>query len=231
MGRGLACSVAIGLLLLPACNQVLGLERAQLQSDGGTLFTSGVPKRGSACEEAPGATCSECLAGSCDRAEQECAADPDCRVELDRYAVCLHPQCDGDPEICAIDNITDRGLLRCLSTCAGACQRRNPLSPCELYCGCMANFCTDEMAQIDDCLATCEALPAEVRDCRRDHCEWGLGDTVHCQHASDRLHVCESLAERAENDRSICTEGKESTWACDRSSECCSSLCVDGACK
>jgi hypothetical protein len=95
----------------------------------------------------------------------------------------------------------------------------------------MADFCASEAQPLGDCMAKCEALPPEVRDCRRDHCEFGKGAISHCKHASDTLHVCLSFDERKMPDRKICLDRKESTWACDHNSECCSSKCISGACE
>jgi hypothetical protein len=233
MDGRVARSLLLCLALSPACTQVLGLERAQLDEHGaaGSGASGSVQRPRAACQEAPGPDCAQCLAESCRGAEQSCAADTACRLELDRYAVCVGATCDASKqEDCSFD-FTDPGLSQCITACAGECGARNPLSQCELYCACMTNLCESELPRLGaDCVATCEALPAEVRDCRRDHCEIAQYDTSHCLHASDAQHVCLSHDELSAEDRSVCTDGKESTWGCERSSECCSEACLDGVC-
>src|SRR5688572_26112603 len=161
MTRRSTHSLVLALLALPACTQVLGLERAELDPDAGpgagssgspALTKSSVPATGVACEESPGPACMDCLSSSCAGAEQRCLADPECRAELDDYAICLGRRCDSDQETCAFD-IADRELRTCLSRCAADCVGTNLASPCELYCACMTDYCPGELDQLGDCMA------------------------------------------------------------------------------
>lgn len=224
---GLACA----LTALTACTQVLGLERAELEQGGagesgasGATAPRSVPLPGFVCEEAPLPACASCLQ-SCGVIEP-CVADEDCRLDLDSYAGCLGTRCNADQEQCALQ-IDDVDLFDCLRDCADDCVQTRLVAPCELYCACMEQFCASERDVVGDCMDTCQALPAEIRDCRRDHCEWGKGQGLHCQHASDRTPICMPATDGPE----LCGAGKERTWACDEDSECCSQDCGDGACR
>jgi hypothetical protein len=226
-------------LAVPACAQVLDLERAQLEAEPqqetapSLTGLGGVPTQGAACETAPAPACVQCWQRECEDTRERCAADPDCRLELDKYAICLGRRCTGEQESCYM-NLVDPELRSCLAACADDCGQSAIVSPCELYCGCMASYCADEVAALAswDCMATCQDLDAPIRDCRRNHCEFGLGAAHHCMHASDRLHVCLSQQELgAEARTSPCLDGNESTWACDHDSDCCSEVCTSGGCQ
>lgn len=221
-------TLASCVLAAAACTQVLGLEEAELappQSED-TPSAAGplsVPLPGTACEEPPQPSCVTCLQGC---VVDTCVADYKCRRELDTYAACLGSRCDADQESCAL-GVDDPDLFACLTDCAADCEGTRLVAPCELYCACMEEFCVEERDAVGDCMTTCEALPDDVRDCRRDHCEWGRGMGNHCKHASDRIPICMPFDDAA----ALCGAGKERFWACDRDSECCSGDCGDGACR
>jgi hypothetical protein len=190
------------------------------------------------CEEAPSSDCSACMQENCKSAAGQCVPDQDCRVQLDEYAVCVGSGCDADKkEDCATKLSPTLGT--CLGKCAGRCEAAI-VSPCTLYCACMDQYCADpnDVPAGWDCMATCMSLPADLRECRRNHCEWGGTQSeatdrhMHCQHASDVMHACLTEAELPASKRhKPCGSGKESTWACNKGSQCCSQKCNDGACE
>jgi hypothetical protein len=235
-------------LLLPACTAVLGMDEAKLDDGRGAVASGGssgggsggaagsgaggyggVPRVGTACEQDPGPTCTQCLQTNCSAALRACVSTGTCRLKLDKFATCLGTTCNADQESCAFD-IQDPELTACVGSCSSACSKVTIASQCELYCACM-DQCPDERSSLGDCMAACAALPAEVRSCRRDHCEYGHGDPTHCRHASGRLQVCKSYTEQPkDHNRTTCLDGKETTWACDTDDECCSGNCLDGSC-
>lgn len=237
----------VSFALVPSCVQVLGLEEASL--DDGTpstpvtssvasarsrLSCDNMPGAGCPCEQAPGPACTACLLRECEGAELDCVSDPHCRAELGAYAVCLGRGCGGEAEQEACTSKLSEPLLKqCVIDCQSECRQTKLVSPCELYCACLADHCADQLPlpSSTDCVKTCESWDADVRDCRRDHCEYGRGDPTHCMHASDRLHVCVDEDERSADDRNVCLDKSESTWACDFRDECCSGVCNSGVCK
>ena len=233
--KGLLFALGFGIATLPACTAVLGMERAELDEGVGAGGGAGAGGSGGAisatkaCKNDPVPGCTSCLetAPSCSGVFQECAGNFECRIALDDFAQCLTARCDADLESCS--SRLPRNLQACLSFCPQQCARTNAVSQCELYCGCMRD-CPSEQALLGDCLTTCKSWPSEVRDCRRDHCEWGHGALNHCQHASGALNVCLSSTDLPPSQRKVCTNGQESTWACDLDSDCCSGSCRDGAC-
>jgi hypothetical protein len=247
MKRRVVCCLAFAVVLLPACTSVLGMEEAKLDNGGaaasgggagggaggaggsaGLGGPRGVPRSGTACEQDPGPACTECLETNCSSALEACVGSTSCRTTLDKFAACLGPTCSAEQETCTF-GIDDPELRRCMGSCSTACGGVTIASQCELYCACMAQ-CPAETAQIGNCLTTCAALPAEVRICRRDHCEYQPGDPLHCRHASGRLDVCKSFSQQPKPSRTTCLDGKESTWACNDDTECCSNNCLDGSC-
>lgn len=241
MARAATCLFVV-TLALAGCAQVLGIEEARVEAggadDAGSAGSGGsgapvVQNRSNTCAEEPQPDCATCLRGECGGAEQACAGDPDCWLELDSYAYCLGSKCDGDGEACSFE-IDPPVLQACVQSCGAECAGTKLVSECELLCACMAGVCPDE--DVGDCLTACAAQPAEVTSCRRDHCKMaarseGEDMSRHCRHASDALHVCFSHGELPVAERFVCTDGAESTWACNASSECCSEECVNGACK
>lgn len=226
---------------LSACTQILGMERGELEQDNGgsgpgggdggqsNQSLSGVPSPGHACETAPVPSCSDCLRAQCSDALDDCLSTTACRAQLDKYALCLGRNCAGDQETCArgIDPV----IFTCFGRCAASCGQTGIVSPCAQYCACMQQ-CPAELPKLGTCIDTCRSWPAEVRNCRRDHCEWGAGDALHCRHASGAEDVCPSYADRPVDTRNApCTDGNESTWACDTDVDCCSGICLDGACR
>lgn len=242
-------AAVLGLGLTSGCTAVLGMERASLEEDGGSAAGVGGASGGlggasagsstTACTQPPTKGCSTCLWGSsekgCDSAYDSCMADKTCRLSLDGYSACLGSRCGGAPEDCS------RGLsasirINCVADCATDCAKTALVSECELYCGCMGQYCGSHLSFLGDCMTACMAWPPEVATCRRDHCEWGKGATNHCNHASGEADVagavvCSSYAAVPTSQRHICASGKESTWACDVNAECCSKGCIDGVCK
>lgn len=233
--RGALALFVIGLALPSiGCRQILGLKRAveEQTPDAGdkpVMSLRGVPTPGVACEGIVSQRCLDCRQSKCKGGDTHCLSDPACRKQLDAYAVCLGPRgCAGDAEACWMQ-VSDTGLKACLLTCNSECARDPLVSPCELYCACMKQ-CPNELVGAD-CMTTCEAWPAEVRNCRRDHCEWGAGDTTHCKHASGAVAACMSYEERAPSERThVCLSGNESTWSCTNNSDCCSEQCSNGVC-
>jgi len=232
------CAVAL-VVCAWGCAQVLGLEDAKLDPGGARSAGSGPGGGGTAlvrantCYEEPTSGCSSCLHASCAGALSACVADASCWLELDTYAYCLGAACDHSQEECSFA-IDPPALQACVQSCAVECAGRKLVGECELYCGCMAATCPDE--DVGDCVAACKQRPAEVTGCLRDHCKMAANTAGemrarHCQHASDRLHVCLDSTELPEADRFICTDGAESTWACNDDPDCCSESCVNGACE
>jgi hypothetical protein len=232
------------LSLAMGCRQILGLQRAHLSDAGGagsaasgtpsdraSQSDQGVPTPGFACEAPILPACSDCRKAQCQGYDSECAADPKCRHELDKYALCLGPSCKGDPEICAMKATASTSDLRyCLDHCS-ECNKTPLLSPCELYCACM-DECPEDL-RVADCLTTCKnTLSASVRNCRRDHCERAIGQSdlamvrMHCEHANGSMPVCVD-AEPSH----VCLDKDESTWSCEVPSQCCSGSCINGACE
>lgn len=238
----------LSFALVPSCVQVLGLEQASLDernpdtaakstvaSPRSRLSCDEHPGAGCPCEEAPTPDCTACLQRECPSVELDCVSDSDCRAALDAYGVCLGRGCGGDDEQEACTtNLSEQPLLKeCVASCHVECRQTKLVSPCELYCACMNDFCSKELADaaIADCVKTCESWDADVRDCRRDHCEYGQGAHNHCLHASPGTDVCASEADLSADERSVCLDKSESTWACEEGDECCSSECNDGVCR
>jgi hypothetical protein len=234
MTRRVTLALLCVLTLSTACRQVLGLKHAHHQADAGATTPvqslMGVPTDGVACEGVLGQACLDCREQKCQGDDVQCLTSGHCRADLDKYAICLGHTCSGDPEGCVINmKVSDPGLKQCLSACSDACRATPLVSPCELYCACMKQ-CPDELLGLD-CIATCKTWPAELRNCRRDHCEWGKGDATHCKHASGALEACRTYHDLPLSQRTkVCLSGNESTWSCSHDSDCCSEGCSNGVC-
>ena len=229
-------SVVVGFVLLPGCTAVLGMDRATLDEGAGGISPSGGSQV--ACKEPPSPGCSDCLRNpdkACDTAFGACMADDLCRGSLDDYAQCLGMRCRGDAEACA-RKLPSSLRNTCVADCATPCSSTNLVSMCELYCGCMSEFCSGHLSYLGDCMAKCEGWDPEVVTCRRDHCEYGKGVVVmgidHCMHASgeadtETAPVCPSYLQLPLTKRyTPCGSGKETSWACNVSPECCSKKCT-----
>jgi hypothetical protein len=128
-----------------------------------------------------------------------------------------------------VDDPTFKG---CINTCTAECAKSTLVSTCDLYCGCMNQFCGTSLT--GDCMQQCLTWPPEIASCRRDHCEYAkngmVGGIDHCLHASGAVDACKNVGPLMEPDRT-CVGYQLSGWACNSSKECCSMSCLDGKCK
>jgi hypothetical protein len=243
MSRRLALCVLLSLAFSPACRQILALKHAHHDSAAGAAGSTqvassiGVPTEGVSCETEPSPSCRACREMNCQGYDLKCATDRTCRPQVGNYAACLGRDCDKDAEGCLIDEVRNEGLRYCLETCNGndACTRTSLLSICELYCGCMQQCPTQQQTDLGDCMEVCKHLPTEVTLCRRSHCEVAQAPgtspenhVMHCQHANGTLEVCKSNVDLPK--LFTCTSARDSTWGCEKASECCSRRCSDGVC-
>jgi hypothetical protein len=85
-----------------------------------------------------------------------------------------------------------------------------------------------------DCMTACEKFGPTLADCYRSHCEFADSSTdpadvlMHCEHATGLAAVCENAA--PPNPNRLCLALYESGWACDQSSQCCSTRCNSHVC-
>ena len=236
---------ACAAVVLSACNAILGMEHARLDEGvssgtGGTPGAQFVPPRGSAllaaaqkraCSQGANAACVDCLQNC--TGYDECLSNGDCRGSIDGYAYCLGKTCSVDAEECLFG--LDSPIKTCLNSCKKDCVKSTVASPCELYCGCMDEFCVTYLKG-GSCVEECESWPLEVQLCRRGHCEYasdGIGaDGVdHCLHANGDRDVCNGVAPVQEPRDAACLGLQLSGWACKSQNECCSKTCLDGKCK
>lgn len=241
----MARTVVLGVcavLALSACNAILGMEHARLDEEGVTSGTGGAG--GSAGDPFPGkprlaaaqqractqgsTACTDCLKGC--SGYDTCISNKDCRASLDDYAYCLGKTCSGDAEECSF-GVEPPSFKSCLLDCKD-CVKSTLASTCELYCGCMGEFCDGYLK--GDCMQQCQSWALQIAACRRDHCEYAkngiVGDVDHCLHASGAQDVCASVGPLKEPS-AMCLGLQLSGWACDSSKECCSKTCLDGKCK
>lgn len=243
--RAVVGSAILALVVLQSCTAVLGMDRATLDesADASTGNNPGnTTPTNSACTTPPMSACTDCLKTNCGTAYANCIADSDCRVnQLDAYAYCLGDTCNSrTSEECALEYLMDPTLKNCLSLskCASDCHGTTLASLCDLYCGCLSSCDTEEwrlnhpetpIPSTESCLTKCatdSTTPGFV-ECLRDHCEYGQGDLVHCEHAMGIRPACD----RAPSMPSAgCLGLSESGWACNSPGECCSMQCSDHAC-
>ena len=263
----LGLGITLALAALTACTQVLGLEEAKLDTDlegaggsdgaagggsgasGGGDAGSGVSaalpthapgsSSGGVCQTPParGGACAQCLA-NCSTSIDNCLMDQTCRLDLDGYAFCLGPECDGDVEACAGKIPPGSGSPRtCAQQCVDDCDGVALASECEMHCACMLDTC-DGTESFVDCVERCDLLPPEVAGCLRFHCDaaavatTAAGVQKHCGHAnSDPSPVCFPFAEVSVEERDSCgLAGQENGWPCKKASDCCSGSCEDETC-
>lgn len=248
--RTMIIALAGGLAGITACTQVLGLERAELEEAGGGAGGgaggAGSGGQGGAtqspdsvvwfgCEVPPSAGCAGCVE-SC--GVEQCLKSTACRRSFDAYEGCRGPSCDPEKaeEQCAATLHAE--VQDCVIGCLDDCSETAVVSNCQYTCGCMADAC-GETEPFDACVAACEALPPEVSVCFRRHCRAAaLARTAesresHCRHArNEPSAICRNNDELPPEDRAAdCGLDKNPTdWACEVSSQCCSSRCNNGVC-
>jgi hypothetical protein len=219
--------VLLSAITLTSCTQVLGLERAELES---TSSNVGPPRPTSLtlCHRSPREDCAACLQAECQILPQECASDPDCRRQLEKYTTCKGANCDGTAEECGSE-IADLDVRDCVFACADECPT-NIISRCETYCACLDGYCPEAAETLENCLVACAEWSDEVRECQLQHCEYvrGMDDrkNPHCGHAIGAPPVCESFDQRPVAERDVCLTGFESNWPCTQDEECCSKDCL-----
>jgi hypothetical protein len=228
---------------MPACTAVLGMDRAELEQNGGAGGTGGLATGGTAgtggTVGCPHATqqCLDCQMG-CSAARDACIADNalsiNCRKALREYADCLPAGCSDDGNcveaLTTSSSVTVRGMGDCLLNCASACDGSPAASTCELYCSCMSNVCPTQFARwptVTACMTACEGWGAKTSLCRLQHCEVALPypNAGHCPHASGDVDACAIVT-----DTNICLVGAEPGFPCQVDADCCESLVCKGYC-
>ena len=212
-------AVALALFALGGCTMVLGIHKAErddaVSMTGGAGSSSGAAGSGSVAPPRPRGCepvakgCSACLMANCPGEVTACLGDePHCGPALDAYARCLGSDCMDDvngrpdPDVSCAEGLAmsaSSGLAQCIKDCGPACTFRDPLSNCDLYCGCMQSECSvdrDRMKDpasefnvtlggtIETCLQQCNAVTEPKAKCQRVHCEFAQYDLNHCKHAS-----------------------------------------------
>lgn len=246
-------ALVLASIPLGACNAVLGIDEAQLQSSAGGS-SSGAPSSGSfdpgspvtpqvvAGCVAPTGECRGCFESDCAAPRQQCLANPECRAALKAYRVCIGSQCQDRDGSCkerlqrfesqsfpAAERFSD-----CVfGACPSECMNQPLVSPCELYCSCMGTTCRAELQANRpttpwlgaDCVAKCEeAQSAGDVTCRLTHCEAHLA-------APSFGHCYHALGEgtcvSGATAKNTCTDPtkQQSSFKCDKGSECCSNIC------
>lgn len=226
--------LSLGLLLSTGCTSVLGMERAELDTDagsgnGGTAGTgSALPPTVypiSACD-VPAPDCPSCLNGSGNELTR-CLASKTCRKALYDYRSCTGNHCTEFNAACA-DRYLGQGdddarVLDTLltDTCADQCLGTAVASMCELYCACMGQNCP---GRLSDCMAQCAAVgDLDNVYCRWMHCEFATPENPqHCQHAVGEMGFCPRTSSRPD---STCTNRVHSGFPCTAPADCCSGTC------
>jgi hypothetical protein len=238
-----ACAGSIGLLFVLAsgCNSALGIEEAQLRpEDMGTnpasaqvTFHSG----DNVClPNAATAACSACVSSHCGSSgENHCLQDYSCRSALDTYSACLGSNCAAGTDCFeslfgAVPPGND-----CYGNCEHECEGTPIYSACQLYCACLGANCmqdfgagAQQFATQADCITGCMALPPEIVNCRRTHCEIAriYPTEPHCDHAIGN-GFCGVMTTSTTRDPG-CQKSLNS-FACVANGDCCSGYCdVDG---
>jgi hypothetical protein len=64
---------------------------------------------------------------------------------------------------------------------------------CQDYCDCMADTCGTQFANVDACMAACNAMTVDQLCCRTWHCNNAKGGNAetHCQHAIGMMGQCQ----------------------------------------
>jgi hypothetical protein len=248
-------ALAVGLVVLPACTSVLGMERADLDENIGAAGAGGVGGAGGASGTGGTQTtslsectqtsdeCRACL-NSCGVYRDDCLRDRTCREAVDRFGICLRSPCADDGR-CADRMRTEVAnspvlnsalrLLDCFrdecSATGGPCTGKTLVSKCERYCACMQHNCSPQFASwgsVEACLTACADLPERDRDCRGDHCEFGADDSVHCRHAvaEEGLDQCSSTPTPR-----LCLDRSDIGGPCEAPDDCCPGLtCTSQRC-
>jgi hypothetical protein len=223
--------LSFGLLLSAGCTSVLGMERAELDSDGGSGTGGGgtgnvlppIVYPISACDE-PLPECASCLNGR-GNALDECLLSKTCRKALYDYRSCTADRCGSFNGECAQKYLAGSGaeanavagLLT--DSCFDACLGTAVAPMCQLYCACMGQNCP---GRLSDCMADCTAQASlDNVYCRWMHCEFATPDNLqHCEHATGRLGFCPRPSAGNQCDHLV-----YSGFPCAADAECCSGTC------
>ena len=228
----------LALCLIAGCNAVLGIEEATLKDHpdgGGADVVVVAPGKfytgGNICAADVAPACTSCLASAKGDSLATCAGDlaqcmstRSCRKQFDQYSTCLQKGCRADPGNCFEPLFAPtKGTPSCVTEhCYRDCSSSQVASPCQLYCACMGANCSSKFPSMNDCLAACSLLDADMVTCRRTHCEIAADDPNfgHCDHAVG-ITNCVAKPNRAQE----CTDKSLLTFACTADSDCCSGNC------
>ncbi len=240
LGRTLAAGAVFGALYaLTACNAVLGIEKAEL--DTTTTTTQAVCSAGQGVSLAtctPTATavqtCEECQKRECLSNTQlaDCPNNSACRTALASYRSCQQSDCTDPTGDCALC-LTESSGASCLSRCEQECRTVEVMAWCKSYCSCMGTNCAGASyavgdGGVQDCMSFCEGQSLWRLNCLLTHCELAPIDTIHCDHANDVQKTCPDMPPNAAVD---CPKTKSLTgYGCRVGTDCCSGYCRHGQC-
>ena len=224
--------VSIGAWLsvgpLGGCNAILDIQQAQLAASTSSAGAGGalpVPGDADSCK-ADNTPCSTCISAKCTPIEQgECTSDEGCRKVGDEYARCLGAGCKADDLNCFEPIFGGASAVpTCVAGCTTECAAVPVYSACELYCGCMLANCSNKFDTVQDCIAVCKNLPAEVVNCRRTHCDIAPHDSTlpHCDHAMG-VQTCGTTDVPTRT--AECRDKSLKGFYCAADSDCCSNAC------
>lgn len=222
-----------GLLGLPACNAILGIEPAELrqgtggsasQSMGGMGGGTSVSTGGTSVMPVVTSVCRSCLNDHCSAQLAACMTDNACRWNLVAVTNCL--AVDPSDSGC-VEALGDDKLLPCISANCGVCGMSALASACELYCGCMKSECSAFLPAAD-CVATCGNLSAAQLNCRFTHCQVAVPPVVekHCKHAlASPANPCGDAPSDAPCTAGINPSGAPPGGGCNVAKDCCNNDC------
>jgi hypothetical protein len=244
-------------LSLCACNDVLGMERARLDTGdagpegaggtsegaGGATVTTPKGAGGSPAQVSQNYTdcttdsdqCEACLETGCDTSK--CMADTQCRAALLNYTRCLDSSLCGDTSCSErLTNVLENSALlphSCIEACPACTRSRGVLPICKLYCSCMQAACGDQFKSAlggspDACLAQCEASG--------DAPSIMLCKETHCEAAAQwdpGMHCQHAIGMLGQctTEAKVCTVGLSTGFAgCQTGGDCCSGTCTGHVC-
>ena len=242
-------ALAALFVMLPACNAILGMERAHLdlgEADAGTSMGAGgkpVTHTGTGGSVASGEKqlpdctqnsdeCMRCLDEKCGMGTStDCLADPDCRNAVESHTTCISNHLCSDMT-CASSIDTNQSLGNCYASCADKCTDRGLMPICNVYCACMQSECPDQFSRslgnaMQSCIDSCNT-DSSIHDnalCREVHCELAhkFGADPHCSHAVG-LGQCTGPIP-------ICLTGiNTGLGPCTVDPDCCSGKCQHNIC-
>ena len=248
-------TLAVSVQQVAGCNQVLGIERAELDEsngDGRCEFPWVEPTH--ECSVADQGQCENCLS-QCDgeaEAEAACEKDEACRTALQNHRWCLNVGKDCSDEggaclACLPSSGPGKVIRDCLDGCKGPCDGAGTYSLCTLYCACMQQKCESQDFTLDDpdtgepasvsCLKFCEQTEPWKTSCRLSHCQ-KVPDQPnpnatfdHCRHAVSLDGVC--AAQKPEEAHCIDpgdVSRRQNGLGCNDHDDCCSGFCGNGEC-